>query len=90
MSLQSRWLAVAAVFAMLGGGGALAQAPTSSPVGTPNDPAVTRNSVQGDPGAKPVARRRPNAKALARSDKQAPGTENGNQPDRASAGGGAH
>ena len=83
MFLPSRWLAGAAVFSMLGGGVALAQAPASGP-------AVTRNSVQGDPGVKPVPRRRPNAKALARSDKQAPGTENGNQPDRASAGGGAH
>ena len=55
---------------------------------------VTRNPVEGDPGAaKPAMRQRPStarARAVTRADKQAPGTENGNQPDRAAAGGGAH
>ncbi len=67
-------------------GAALAQAPASGQASTP---AATRNPITGDPGTKPVPPRKPNAKALARADKQAPGTENGNQPDRAAAGGGS-
>ena len=53
---------------------------------------VTRNPVTGDrvhkvqPRTGNASRRAAN---IARSDKQAPGTENGNQPDRAAAGGGA-
>lgn len=49
----------------------------------------TRNPVQGDPVVKPVKPHRGRAATIARSDKQPPGTENGNQPDRALAGGGS-
>lgn len=53
---------------------------------------TTRSPVMGDPvhkGQTRVSRASRRAANIARSDKQAPGTENGNQPDRASAGGGA-
>ncbi len=53
---------------------------------------TSRSPVTGDSVHKPqhrassASRRAAN---IARSDKQPPGTENGNQPDRAAAGGGA-
>ena len=53
---------------------------------------TTRSPITGDSVHKAQNRTRSasrRAANLARSDKQAPGTENGNQPDRASAGGGA-
>jgi hypothetical protein len=53
---------------------------------------TTRSPVTGDPvqkTKKTMSRASRRAANIARSDKQAPGTENGNQPDRASAGGGA-
>ncbi len=53
---------------------------------------VARNPVLGNPvhKAQPRANRAANRAAnIAKSDKQPPGTENGNQPDRAAAGGGA-
>lgn len=50
--------------------------------------ATTRNPNLGDPGSRPSTAR-PSAAAAARADKQPPGTENGNQPDRAASGGGA-
>ena len=74
-----------AVAALLAAGAAHAQTAPS-----PGPAATARNPILGDPGTKPPSPRRPNAKALARADKQAPDTENGNQPDRAAAGGGAH
>ena len=53
---------------------------------------IDRSPVQGDPGAAPVHGRHKQtharAAAIAKSDRQHPGTTNGNQPDRASAGGG--
>ncbi len=49
---------------------------------------TVRNPVLGDPGTT-KAKARPSAAASAKADKQPPGTENGNQPDRAAAGGGA-
>ena len=48
---------------------------------------VTRDPILGTKG-KHVAKARPSAEAVAKADKQPPGTENGNQPDRAAAGGG--
>ena len=75
----------------LGAGAASAQ--TAAP--QTNGPQTTRNPVMGDPGtrttapASRAARARVRAAAIAKSDKQQPGTENGNQPDRAAAGGGA-
>ena len=51
-----------------------------------------RSPTQGDPGASPqqhrVKQTRARAVAIAKRDKQPAGTTNGNQPDRASAGGG--
>ena len=52
-------------------------------------PTPTRNAVQGGPVTKPVKPQRSRAAAAARADKQPSGTENGNQPDRAQAGGGS-
>lgn len=49
---------------------------------------VTRDPVLGTK-TRHVARAKPSAAAVARGDKQPLGTENGNQPDRAAAGGGA-
>ena len=65
---------------MLGLSSGLASAQTAGP-------ATTRNPVLGDPGTKPSSAR-PSAAAVSRADKQPPGTQNGNQPDRAAAGGG--
>ncbi len=70
----------AALVLGLGAGAAVAQ----------TAPEAVRNPVLGDPGpvhtprVKQTSRR---AHAIARSDKQPPGTTNGNQPDRAAAGG---
>ena len=81
MSVKLLW-AMALVFGLSGG---LALAQTSGDQ-------TTRSPVMGDsvhkaqPRASRASRRAAN---IARSDKQAPGTENGNQPDRAAAGGGA-
>ena len=72
---------------LLAAGLALALAPGLAAAQT-SGPATTRNPVLGDPGTKTTKRVRPNAAAMARADKQPPGTENGNQPDRAAAGGG--
>ncbi len=52
-----------------------------------------RSAIEGDPVAKPqppsrTQRATQRAAKLSRADKQPAGTENGNQPDRASAGGG--
>ena len=77
----------------------LALAPAMAQTATTTDPTpvapnttTTRNPVLGDPGSsttrravRPTTRR---AQAIARADKQPAGTENGNQPDRASAAGG--
>ena len=65
-----------------------------SPLAVSAQPATTadapvRSPVQGDPVVKPTVHHRTRAAAMARADKQPPGTENGNQPDRAAAGGGA-
>ncbi len=49
--------------------------------------AVTRDPVLGTRG-RHAPKVRPSAEAEAKADKQPPGTENGNQPDRAAAGGG--
>ncbi len=82
MSVKLLW-ATALVFSLSSG---LAVAQTS-------DDQATRSPTMGDPVHKAprhrVSRASRRAAAIARSDKQAPGTENGNQPDRASAGGGA-
>ena len=81
MSVKLLW-ATALVFSLSGG---LAFAQISGDQ-------TSRSPVMGDPvhKAQPklssASRRAAN---IARSDKQAPGTENGNQPDRAAAGGGA-
>ncbi len=70
-----------AIGLLVGLGSGLAVAQTSAP-----EP--TRNPVLGDPGTKnPSAR--PSAAAESKADKQPRGTEDGNQPDRAAAGGGA-
>ena len=66
---------------LLGLSSGLATAQTASP-----EP--TRNPVLGDQGTS-NPRTRPSAAAESRADKQPPGTENGNQPDRAAAGGGS-
>ena len=72
-------------------------ATTTPPTTTPATPLV-RSPNQGDPVAQPTPPRprRTTTRAAttraansARTDRQAPGTENGNQPDRAMAGGGA-
>ena len=60
-----------------------------SPVAALAQPAPARNPVQGDAVVKPAKRPRTRAAAAARADKQPAGTENGNQPDRALAGGGS-
>ncbi len=60
-----------------------------SPVLALAQSAPARSSVQGDPVVKPVKPHRNRAAAAARADKQTAGTENGNQPDRAQAGGGS-
>ena len=81
MSVKLLW-AVALVFSLSSG---LAFAQISGDQ-------TTRSPVMGNPVPKSqtrVSRASRRAANIARSDKQAPGTENGNQPDRASAGGGA-
>ena len=80
MSVKLLW-ATALVFGLSSG---LALAQTS---GDQARSPVTGDSVQKGKDKTSRASRR--AANIARSDKQAPGTENGNQPDRASAGGGA-
>lgn len=50
---------------------------------------TSRNPVQGDPGLHSTSSASTRAAEEAKADKQPPGTENGNQPDRAAAGGGA-
>lgn len=77
--MSVKFLLAAALTLSVGSGAAFAQ--TSAP-------APTRNPVLGDKGSQPSTAR-PSAKAVAKADKQPPGTENGNQPDRAAAGGGA-
>ncbi len=52
--------------------------------------APARSPVSGDPVAQVAKPKASNASRAARADKQPPGTENGNQPDRAAAGGGSH
>lgn len=64
----------------LGLGSGLASAQTS---GYP----ATRNPMLGDKVHR-TSKAKPSAEAEAKADKQPPGTENGNQPDRAAAGGG--
>ena len=76
----------AALVLGLGTGAAIAQ---TAPDSTTD---VTRNPVLGDPGTRHAPRVKQTtsrAKAIARSDKQPPGTTNGNQPDRAATGAGA-
>lgn len=80
MSVKLLW-ATALVFGLSSG---LAFAQTS---GDQTRSPVTGDSVQK--GKDKMSRASRRAAASARSDKQAPGTQNGNQPDRASAGGGA-
>ena len=81
--MSVKWLLAISLLGSLAGPPVHAQStPTATDaVGSPRNPNL------GDPGAKPKRPRR-SAAAIARSDKQPPGTENGNQPDRASAGGG--
>ncbi len=64
----------------LGLGSAAATAQTS-------DTPITRDPVLGTKG-RHVRKPKPSAAAEAKADKQPSGTENGNQPDRAAAGGG--
>ena len=80
MSVKLLW-AAALVFS-LSGGLALAQTAGDQTARSP----VTGDAVHKSQSRIGRASRR--AANIARSDKQAPGTENGNQPDRASAGGG--
>ncbi len=76
-----RYKSLFAIGLLLGLSSGLAAAQTTAP-------GPTRNPVLGDPGTKnPSAR--PSAAAEAKADKQPRGTEDGNQPDRAAAGGGA-
>ena len=77
--MSIKFLLAAALALGVGSGAALAQT---------SGPATTRSPALGDKGNQPSTAR-PSAKALAKADKQPPGTENGNQPDRAAAGGGA-
>ncbi len=64
----------------------------SAPVFAQTPQPDVRTPVQGDPGPvrthTRVKQTHARAEAIAKSDKQAPGTENGNQPARAAAGGG--
>ena len=90
--MRCKFLFALAFLVTFGAGMSLAQTATSGPSGAPTPSTGARNPVQGDPGVRtvrPPRRRRPNARTLSREDKQAPGTENGNEPDRASAAGGA-
>ena len=76
-----RYKFLVATSLLLGLSSGLAAAQTASP-----EPA--RNPVLGDPGTT-NSKARPSAAAEAKADKQPRGTEDGNQPDRAAAGGGA-
>ena len=73
-------------------GSANAQSTTAPPVNPPDTATPARNPVLGDPAPAPDVVRTPDTPARAagdaKADKQAPGTQNGNQPDRAAAGGG--
>ncbi len=81
----------------VGAGAALGQTSSGPTPAMPNTSTTTtppRNPMLGRPGSSSQpATNRPSASAraaaAARADKQPPGTENGNQPDRAAAGGGA-
>lgn len=77
--MRVKFLLAAGLMLGLGSGFAVAQTSGSS---------TTRSPVLGDPGAK-RSTARPSAAAAAKADKQPRGTEDGNQPDRAAAGGGA-
>jgi hypothetical protein len=82
---------------LLGGiasaGPALAQAgsgATTPDAGTAaTGAAPVRNPVLGDPAARPAPRRQARRPLPASADRPAPSSQNGNQPDRAAAGGGA-
>ena len=83
--MSSKIVFSAALVLCLGTGAAIAQ------TAPPSTTEVSRNPVLGDPGtthAHRVKQTTRRAKAIAHSDKQPAGTENGNQPDRAAAGGG--
>jgi hypothetical protein len=88
--MWTKYLLCAGLLLGLQTGAAFAQAPASGDATTPTP--TTRNPVLGDAGT-PTPRHRvrnthKRAAAIAKSDKQPPGVENGNQPDRAAAGGG--
>ena len=77
--MRFKFLVATSLLLGLSSGLAVAQTSTTAP---------TRNPVLGDPGST-NPKTRPSAAAEAKADKQPPGTENGNQPDRAAAGGGS-
>ena len=80
--MSMRNLLAAALALGLASGAASAQ--TAAPAAGTQ---VVRDPILGTRG-KHVRKARPSAEALAKADRQPPGTENGNQPDRAAAGGG--
>ncbi|MGI4976825.1 MAG: hypothetical protein ACRYG6_07765 [Janthinobacterium lividum] len=80
--MSVRTLLAVALALGLGSGPAWAQT-TAPATGTH----VVRDPVLGTRG-KHARRVQPSAEAEAKADRQPPGTENGNQPDRAAAGGG--
>ena len=88
MHIPMRTLLATALFCSVAGTTIAHAQSTTAPV----TGSISRNPVLGDPGprdvrtrAKPTASR---AQDISRGDKQPAGTMNGNQPDRASAGGG--
>lgn len=76
----------AAILSVVCAGAAVAQTTTGS-VTVPTT--TTRSPILGDPAPSKTPGTM-TAQDLARADKQAPSSTNGNQPDRASAGGGGH
>ena len=88
------WLAAGLMTGLcIGSGNAQTGSGAAAPA-TGGDAPPVRNSTLGDPGVKPARRMRRTPETTARAhqeavqDQQPPGTENGNQPDRAAAGGG--
>ena len=79
-----------AAMLVLGLGSELASAQTAAPqTPTPQTPGhrATRDPILGTK-VRHAPKTRTSAQSEAAADKQPPGTENGNQPDRAAAGGG--
>jgi hypothetical protein len=74
-------LTLIALMLTIGAGSAMAQ--------TSPSPSPLRSPVSGDPVLHSAKRPTTTAARAAQADKQPPGTENGNQPDRAQAGGGS-